>query len=133
MLGQRDFTSQRSCERYQAKSDAYAIIKQDQYSEMAQIIDISKSGISFLCLNEGNWDSKSFTIDFLCQGLPGSIDEESKLKDIPLQPIAYSTDPLDIPQASPSMKRCGVSFGKLSPMQQAKLNEYIIHNTCGSA
>ncbi len=133
MLWQQDTTSQRGCERYLAKRDAYAVIKQDHYSEMAQIVDISKSGISFLCLNEGDWDRESFSMDILSQGIPDTTNSNNELKNIPLLPIVYSKDQLDSPHKNQFMKRCGVSFGKLTPLQEIKLNEYIINNTYGAA
>jgi hypothetical protein len=133
MLLQKEVTSQRGCERYLAKHEAYAIIKQDQYSEMAQILDISKSGISFLCLNEGGWENESFAIDILDHGLPDTTTLNNELKNIPLLPIAYSKNQLKSPAPSQLMKRCGVSFGKLSSLQKARLNEYIMNYTCGSA
>lgn len=134
MQEQTNFTCQRKSERYRVAEQAYALLKQPHYSELGKIIDISKTGISFLCINEGDWSDGPFEIDILIgydhQHIP--TQELDMLRNIPLLPIIYSTDSTDSTN-SDLMKRCGVQFGALSHEQKAHIDAFILRYTCGHA
>lgn len=129
----------RSKTRFQMQDNVFAILKQPQYRELGKILDISESGISFLCINEGNWDEEPFRIDLI-------FSEENKsgqlamLKNIPLRPISYckkdyySSD--SRPQSRPlsqQFKRCGVAFADLNKEQRAMLDVFIVRHAVARA
>lgn len=134
MQDSTDFTCQRKSKRYRVAEQAYALLKQPHYTELGKIIDISKTGISFLCINEGDWSDGPFEIDILIgndnQHIPSQ--ELNMLRNIPLQPIIYSTDSSDS-TSNDMMKRCGVQFGKLTYEQKAHIDAFIMRHTCGHA
>ncbi len=121
----------RSSTRFQVQDNVFAILKQPQYRELGKILDISESGISFLCINEGDWDEKPFSIDLI-------FNEEKKsghlamLKNIPLKPISYckkdychSESMLQNMSLTHQFKRCGVAFADLDKEQRARLDVFI--------
>lgn len=121
----------RGSTRFQVQDNVFAILKQPQYRELGKIIDISESGISFLCINEGDWAEEPFSIDLIC-----SEEERSghlaMLKNIPLQPISYcKKDYCSAELRSPNMslshymRRCGVAFADLDKEQRTRLNMFI--------
>jgi len=129
MYADTDFAEQRKSTRYRLGDNAYALLKQPQYKELGRIIDISQSGISFFCINQGDWDADSFEIDiFLGHGQNSCLSEQIILKNIPLKPIAYCRDNDLESQSSTMMRRCGVEFGQLSPEQRTKLDLFILRH-----
>lgn len=129
MYAETDFAEQRKNTRYRVGSNAYALLKQPQYKELGKIIDISQSGISFFCINQGDWDADSFEIDiFIGHEQNSCLSEQIILKNIPLKPISYCRDHDRGAKPSPMMRRCGVEFGRLSPDQRAKLDLFILRH-----
>ena len=126
-------SDQRENKRFTVHENTYALLKQPQYTELGKIIDISRTGISFLCINEGDWSENPFEIDILLDNTsPNSQHDDAMLKDIPLQPILYSRNSLSVQDPSESMmKRCGVKFGELNREQQELINILIMRHTKG--
>ncbi len=129
----------RSSTRFQVRDNVFAILKQPQYRELGKILDISESGISFLCINEGDWDEKPFTIDLI-------FSEEKKsghiamLKNIPLKPISYCKRDYCHSESKPQkmslsyqFKRCGVAFAGLNKEQRALLDVFIVSHAATRA
>lgn len=120
---------QRKSERYRVGGNAYALLKQPQYKELGKIIDISQTGISFLCINQGDWDAAPFEIDiFIGYEQNSAITEQIVLKSLPLQPIAYCRDNEINGMEMGMMRRCGVAFGELTPAQRARLDLFILRH-----
>ena len=134
MQNSTEFSCQRKSKRFRVSEHAYALLKQPHYTELGKIIDISKTGISFLCINEGDWSDGPFEIDILIgndhQHIP--TQELIMLRDLPLQPIIYSADSADITGID-MMKRCGVRFGDLTFNQKAHIDAFIMQHTSGNA
>lgn len=134
MYAQAGSVEQRKSMRYLVGGNAYALLKQPHYKELGRIIDISQTGISFLCINQGDWESTSFEIDiFLGHEKNDDPAEQIILKNIPLQPISYCRDNQDGPPAERLMRRCGVAFGELSLDQQARLDLFILRHGFANA
>lgn len=128
MYAETALAEQRKSARYRVGSNAYALLKQPHYKELGKIIDISQSGISFLCINQGDWDCEAFEIDiFIGHEQNSCMAEQIVLKNIPLRPIAYCRDN-DRDCTSNLMRRCGVEFGKLSADQRARLDLFILRH-----
>ncbi|MFW8600807.1 PilZ domain-containing protein [Desulfobacterota bacterium M19] len=129
----------RNSTRFQVQDNVFAILKQPQYRELGKILDISESGISFLCINEGDWDVEPFSIDLI-------FSEEKKsghiaiLKDIPLKPISYCKKDYCPPEPgsqnmslSRQFKRCGVAFADLDKEQRSLLDVFIASHAVARA
>lgn len=129
MHAETELAEQRRSARYRIGGNAYALLKQPQYKELGKIIDISQTGISFLCINQGDWDAKSFTIDiFLGHEENNCISEQIILKNIPLKPICYCRDHNHDRRPSTMMRRCGVEFDQLTQDQRARLELFILRH-----
>lgn len=129
MYAETALAEQRKSARYRVGGNAYALLKQPQYKELGKIIDISQTGISFLCINQGDWDSDAFEIDiFIGHEQNNCLSEQIILKNIPLKPIAYCRDSDRDHKALNMMRRCGVEFGSLSADQRARLDLFILRH-----
>jgi len=74
----------RKSKRFLVSNNAYALLKQPQYKELGKIIDISESGLSFLCVNQGDWTEAPFVVDiFLSDELELAYGQQNILKNIP--------------------------------------------------
>lgn len=125
---------QRRCTRYRVGGNAYALLKQPQYKELGKIIDISQTGISFLCINQGDWDTAPFEIDiFIGHDQNNALAEQIILKNLPLKPIAYCRESDTSTRATLMMRRCGVEFGSLNPDQRARLDLFILRHGFANA
>lgn len=130
MLEREQYREQRQSKRHLLCNGSYAIIKQQNYSEVAQLVDISNSGVSFLCLNEGDWSKEPFYIDLTgTRKALGSSPEDNILQSIPLHPLAYCADNCTRQNPFSFMQKCGVKFGELTLEQKIKLNEFISENS----
>lgn len=112
---------QRKNKRFQLDEQSYALLRQPLYSELGQIVDLSRSGISFLCLNEGGWSDQPFEIDIFTGNDPEQpLREEGCLKSLPLEPISYAAEPREFGRGrGTTLIRCGGQFGPLSAEQEA--------------
>lgn len=134
MISQAALDEQRQSERYRVGGNAYVLLKQPQYKELGKVIDISQTGVSFLCLNEGGWDSAPFEIDiFISCEQNSALTEQIVLKSLPLQPIAYCRDNEVKGLTMGMMRRCGVAFGELTPAQRARLELFILRHGFANA
>ena len=135
MHAKTDSAEQRKSARYRVGGNAYALLKQPQYKELGKIIDISQTGISFLCINQGDWDRTPFEIDiFVGQEQNRMFTEQIVLKDIPLKPICYCREhDQEGGQGATMMLRCGVEFDQLNPDQQARLDLFILRHGFANA
>ena len=128
MYTETQLADQRRSTRYQIEGNNYALLKQPQYKELGKIIDISQTGISFLCINQGDWDTDSFEIDILIDHEHNNcLSDQITLKNIPLKPIAYCHDNEEY-KTSTMMRRCGVEFGRLTLFQRASLDLFILRH-----
>ena len=129
MHAETELADQRRSTRYRIGGNAYALLKQPHYKELGKIIDISQTGISFLCINQGDWDTDPFEIDiFIGHEQNSSLSEQIILKNIPLKPITYCRDNDNRPEPSTMMRRCGVEFARLTHEQRARIDLFILRH-----
>lgn len=125
----------RRSKRFLVRDNAFALLKQPQYKELGRIVDISETGISFLCINQGDWTEAPFNVDiFLSDELELPYGDQNILKNIPLRPVSYcrENDPLTKNPDS-MMTRCGVAFGNLTPDQKTRIKQFIVMHSVGNA
>lgn len=135
MQAEKDLAEQRRSTRYRVGGNAYALLKQPQYKELGKIIDISQTGISFLCINQGDWEETPFAIDIFIGHEQESVhSDQIILQDFPLQPLRYCREnDTDGEEGAAMMLRCGVEFGRLNPDQQARLDLFILRHGFANA
>lgn len=129
------FEDKRRSKRFAVRDNAYALLKQPQYKELGKIVDISETGISFLCINQGDWTEAPFHADiFLSDELELAYSEQNILKNIPLRPVSYCRESQASGNGSDSMMtRCGVAFGMLTEEQKLRLQLFIALHKIPSA
>nr|MBF0222182.1 PilZ domain-containing protein [Desulfobulbaceae bacterium] len=125
----------RKSKRFLVRDNAFALLKQPQYKELGRIVDISETGISFLCINQGDWTEAPFNVDiFLSDELELPYIDQNILKNIPLRPVAYCRDNiLSCKNPDSMMTRCGVAFGTLSSEQRSRIKQFIVLHSVGNA
>jgi len=111
------------------------MLRQPQYTELGKLIDISETGLAFLCINQGDWSTSPFEADILFNNRDKDGETLETLKGLPLKPIAYCrknhpANPLDLPGI---LTRCGVEFDRLTPEQKTCLDRFINEHTSGHA
>ena len=129
---------QRNSTRFQVGENVYALLKQPQYRELGKVLDISETGISFLCLNEGDWADDSFSIDIISSDALQESCHLMTIKGLPLKPISYCRDgdcyaSRDNHFSNQDLKRCGVAFERLSSQQKFLLDSFIASHAVNCA
>ena len=131
MSGRHPGVEQRRAPRFRVSDDVYVMLRQPQYTELGKIVDISRTGLAFLCVNQGDWSSSPFEADILFNNESGG-EVLDTLKGLPLRPIRYCRD--EEPTGTHAgFTRCGVEFSDLTAEQQLCLNRFIREHACGHA
>ena len=114
-----EIAERRTHKRFPAKERALINIKSDAYGLLLyHLIEISNGGLSFRYLGE----------DILINGsseLSIVIEDNFYMTEIPVETVS---DTLLVNGYIP-LRRRGVRFGKLSPMQKSQLNDFIMKHT----
>lgn len=112
--------------RFQAKDLTFVRLRSESDSSVAQMTDISKTGLSFRYFIDlekrqdySNLDIFVSESDFTISSIPFQTVSSAVLNG-----SAFSTT---------VMKRCGVRFNALSSEQTAKLDRYLLNHTLGEA
>lgn len=102
--------------RYKAKEGALVapVAPDRKYWKM---LDVSLAGMSFRCMTSEDLSGFS-EIDIVTQDL------EFALEGIPFKVISYC-ELADGSTDFPDLRRCGVGFGPLTPLQESHLAEFI--------
>jgi hypothetical protein len=127
---------QRNSTRFNVGENVYALLKQPQYHELGKVIDISETGISFLCLNEGDWADEPFSIDIISSEERQESGNMMTISGLPLRPISYCRDGKQDSSAvnlSNAFKRCGVAFDQLNDQQKFMLDAFIARHATDRA
>lgn len=108
----------RSRRRFSAAERTFVHIKSDSYGLLYHLIEISNGGLSFRYFGEDILLNDSSELSIL-------VEDNLYLTEIQVETI--SDTPMDngyIP-----IRRIGVRFGTLSPMQKTQLTDFIENNT----
>lgn len=121
MENRKLLVERRKHERFQILSGLFAI-----NSHFGQIIDISMGGLSFRYVDRGEWTDESVAEGTLFG------DDDLWLNKIPIQMVSECSAETGLSLSGSNMiKRRGVQFGQLTPIQAFQLENFILNNTKG--
>ena len=93
------------------------------FSKLGQIIDISPQGLSFRYTVTGTQANEAFELDIFLAG------DGFYLEKIPFKTVSDRKLPKKVYNGHLPMRRCGVQFGQLMPIQMAQLKHFIQTHT----
>lgn len=105
--------------RFRAREGALAFLG----SVPGRIVDISRSGMSFLYVVFEKRAAQSLTLDIFFPA------DDFFLRDIPVFLVSDIDCPARTPFVSVQVKRLGVRFAELSAEQKVSLQHFLAHNT----
>ena len=125
MINSEKVIERRSQERFQVQQGVYALLKNGS-SKLGQIKNISKGGLAFMYINDGEQINEPIEVDIFLSGY-GFI-----LKGIPCKKISDIHVNNFIPFSTFEMRQLGVQFGEVSLNVLAHLNTFIENYTTRS-
>ena len=120
-----DLTERRKFKRFLVNDCVFVLLGPD-FTELGQIIDISRDGLSFRYINGAKPINDSFEIDIMIS------DGKFYLERLSLIPVSDCADRNGF-SLRPLMRRRCVQFGDLMPNQIARLEYFIRNFTTGEA
>jgi hypothetical protein len=120
MISGKNPIERRKHKRFKVQYGAFAVF-QSNVKKLGQIIDISRGGLAFRYLANGERFKGSDELDILL------ADNYFHLEKIPFRTISDFGIASEIPYNSITTRRCGVRFGELGQGQISRI-EYFIHN-----
>jgi hypothetical protein len=118
MINSEKAIERRFHERYQVQQGVYALLKNGS-SKLGQIKNISKGGLAFMYINDGEQINEPTEVDIFLSGY-GFI-----LKGIPCKKISDIHVDNFVPFSTFEMRQLGIQFGEISLQQLAHLNTFI--------
>ena len=118
MINSEKVIERRFHERFQVQQGVYALLKNGS-SKLGQIKNISKGGLAFIYINDGEQIQEPTEVDIFLSGY-GFI-----LKSIPCKKISDIHVDNFVPFSTFEMRQLGVQFGEISLHQLAHLNTFI--------
>ena len=110
--------------RFWIQDYAYAVLRPSS-TRVGQIVDISRSGLSFRYPETGEQLEESYTLDIFLVG------DDFCLDNVPFKTIIERDVDIEFPDHSLTMKQCGVKFDKLTEDQISRLDYLIDRHTRG--
>ena len=118
MINSEKNIERRFHERFQVQQGVYALLKNGS-SKLGQIKNISKGGLAFMYINDGEQIHRPTEVDIFLSGY-GFI-----LKDIPCKKISDIHVDNFVPFSTFEMRQLGVQFGEISMLQLDNLGAFI--------
>jgi hypothetical protein len=118
MINREKVTERRSHERFQVQQGVYALLK-DGSSKLGQIKNISKGGLAFMYINDGEQLKEPTEVDIFLSG-HGFI-----LKGISCKKISDIHVDNYVPFSTFEMRQLGVQFLEVSQNQSTRLDTFI--------
>ncbi|MBU0988161.1 MAG: PilZ domain-containing protein [Proteobacteria bacterium] len=124
-------TERRKHKRFQVKGFAFAKLwselEADYVQNIGQLLDISLGGISLRCFLETQNAGGYLKLGIFLSGGDFKIDK------IPFKIVSDIEMNCTATLSSRNLRRYGIKFDKLTPDQQAKLDNFFLHHTVGEA
>ncbi len=114
---QNELGERRKYKRFRLQVSAFALVNRP-FSQMGEIIDISRGGLSFRYAPDKEIPKGSLALDILC------VDDGFRLGRVPAKTVAE----LNI---SKEVRRLGVQFGRLTNKQSSQLKSFIQTHAAG--
>jgi len=118
MINTERIAERRFYERFQVQQGVYALLKNGS-SKLGQIKNISKGGLAFMYINDGDQIQGKTEVDIFLSG-HGFI-----LKGIPCKKISDIHVDNFVPFSTFEMRQLGVQFGEVSMLQLDNLSAFI--------
>jgi len=118
MINTERIAERRFYERFQVQQGVYALLKNGS-SKLGQIKNISKGGLAFMYINDGDQIQGETEVDIFLSG-HGFI-----LKGIPCKKISDIHVDNFVPFSTFEMRQLGVQFGEVSMLQLDNLSAFI--------
>jgi len=118
MINSEKVIERRSQERFQVQQGVYALLKNGS-SKLGQIKNISKGGLAFMYINDGEQINEPTKVDIFLSGY-GFI-----LKGIPCKKISDNHVNNFVPFSTFEMRQLGIQFGEVGLHQLAHLDTFI--------
>jgi hypothetical protein len=126
MTDEKEFTKRGRHERLKVKNGAIAMLRPlnalATTHKYCQIVNISKGGLSFRCIDRNGESNEPFELDVLF--IQDSICF-TYLKNIPFKTIWVSQDTTGISSGHLKTRQLGVKFGKMTPQQASQLDRFL--------
>ena len=122
----RSGTDRRENARSYAQEGAFAIHR-NHAIKMGQILNVSRNGLAFSYIDDGEQQNGSFDLDIFVP------DNNFLLKRVPSKIISDCEIVNEIPFSSITMRRCGVQFEELTGSQISQLEYFLQNHTIDEA
>ena len=111
-------TERRKHRRFRLRKGAYAAINNGSL-KIGQIQNISKSGLAFRYVANGEQTEESYKVDIFV------ADNDFYLTNIPFKTTSDVFIDFEIPFSTISLKQCGGQFGELTKRQMSQIGYFI--------
>jgi hypothetical protein len=122
----KEFKKRGTHERLKVKNGAIAMIRPlnalATTHKYCQIINISKNGLAFRCIDRNGESNEPFELDVLF--IQDSICF-TYLKNIPFKTVWVSHEPGKTSSSHLKTRQLGVQFGKMTLQQESQLNRFL--------
>jgi hypothetical protein len=126
MISGKNPIERRKHKRFKVQYGAFAIF-QSNVKKLGQIIDISRGGLAFRYIANGERFKGSDELDVLL------ADNSFHLEKIPFRTISDFVITSEISVNFITTRRCGVRFGELGQDQVSRIEFFINNHTFGEA
>lgn len=117
-----DFIERRKHKRLKAKKGVFAVLKSD-ITKLGQIINISKKGLTFRYIPNGEKSNGSFEVDIFIFG------NDFYLKKVPARIVLDRDIDNKVSFSSLPMRQLSMQFGEMMPEQKSKLAFFLEKHT----
>ena len=124
MKNTKKLIERRICKRFQVQEGAYVWIRNNS-SKLGQIKNISRDGLAFMYIANGEQLHGSFEVNIFFVG------HGFYLKDVPSTKISDFRVKSKLPFSPIIIRQIGVQFEELQPSQLSKLDVFIENHTMG--
>lgn len=123
-MDRKELVEKRKHRRFCLKDLAFAAFG-SHAKGIGKIIDISRGGLSFRYIADGDQLNESFELEIYL------ANNGFHLKEVPSKTISDLEITSEFPTSSITMRRCGVQFGELTQNQVSQLECFIQNHTVG--
>jgi len=123
-MDSKEVVDNRKHKRFRSQDLAFAAFGSHS-KEIGQIIDISRGGLAFLYISDGDQINESTELEIYL------ANNGFHLKEVPFNTISDFELTSEFPLSSIIMRRCGVQFKELTQTQVSQLGYFIQNHTVG--
>ena len=124
MINTEKVIERREHKRFRVKEGAYALIG-NKPSRLGQIKNISRGGLAFSYIVNGEEINGSFKVDIFISG------QGFSLKDVPSKKISDFHIDNKLPFSTFAIRQSGIQFDEMNHSQLSQLDHFIQNHTMG--